>query len=303
MAISFQGRVALITGAGAGLGRSYALFLAARGAKVLVNDLGSAFNDQSGSAGPAQQVAEEIRAAGGQAEADFGSVAEPQAAAEMVRRAVEAFGRLDIVINNAGILRDKSFAKMDLADFRLVHQVHLLGSAYVTHAAWPVMQGQGYGRVVLTTSTSGLYGTFGQSNYCSAKLALVGLMNALKLEGARYGIAVNCVAPMAHTRMSEPSGIFERIDPALLKPELVTPLVAYLASDACAVSGQVVQAGGGYFARAAVVEGPGLRLDPRGEITPEMIAQNYTTIADLEGARPFADSGGQIGQALDKSSA
>ena len=192
-----DGRVALVTGAGGGLGRAHAMELARRGAKVVVNDLGGARDGSGATLGPAETVVAEIREAGGEAVANGDSVADRAGAQNMVAQAMDNFGRLDILINNAGILRDKTFSKMDLDDFELVVQVHLLGSAYVTHAAWPIMRQQKYGRIVMTTSSSGLYGNFGQSNYGAAKMGLVGLMNCLKLEGARDNVKINCLAPTA----------------------------------------------------------------------------------------------------------
>ncbi|MEW5912259.1 MAG: SDR family NAD(P)-dependent oxidoreductase [Thermodesulfobacteriota bacterium] len=296
--IRFDGRAAIVTGAGAGLGRSYAKFLASRGAMVLVNDLGSGYADQEGSAGPAQQVAQEIMAAGGRAVANADSVADWQGAQRMVQECREAFGRVDILINNAGILRDRTLLKMTPEDFQMVLGVHLLGAFYTTRAAFALMKEQAYGRIVLTTSTSGLFGVFGQTNYSAAKLGLVGFMNALKQEGVRYNVLVNAVAPMAATRLSLPTGFFPPEMEPLISTELVTPLVAWFCSEQCNVSGDVVEAGGGYFAKAQVVEGLGVRFDPRRELTPEMIAEHYGRISDMRGARPFASANEQMQAAL-----
>ena len=214
--IDFSGRVAIVTGAGGGLGRLHALGLAARGAKVVVNDLGGAVDGTGGSVTAAQKVVDEIRAAGGEAMANGASVIDFDAVKAMVQQAVDAWGRVDVLVNNAGILRDKSFAKMDLADFRLVLDVHLMGAVHTCKAAWPHMVNQKYGRIVMTTSSTGLYGNFGQSNYGAAKLALVGLMQTLSIEGAKHGIHVNALAPTAATRMTEgllPPEVF-----AMLKP-------------------------------------------------------------------------------------
>ena len=227
--IDFKGRVAIVTGAGGGLGRQHALALARRGAKVVVNDLGGARDGSGGSASAAQAVVDEIRAAGGEAMANAASVTDFEAVQAMVQQAVDTWGRVDILVNNAGILRDKTFAKMELADFRLVLDVHLMGAVHCTKAVWPVMTAQKYGRIVMITSSSGLYGNFGQSNYGAAKLALVGLMQTLSLEGAKHDIRVNCLAPTAATRMTEdlmPAEVLRA-----LQPEAVVPAMLVLASE------------------------------------------------------------------------
>ncbi len=227
--IDFKGRVAIVTGAGGGLGRQHALALAQRGAKVVVNDLGGARDGSGGSASAAQAVVDEIRAAGGEAIANAASVTDFDAVQAMVQQAVDAWGRVDILVNNAGILRDKTFAKMDLADFRLVLDVHLMGAVHCCKAVWPIMTAQKYGRIVMTTSSSGLYGNFGQSNYGAAKLALVGLMQTLALEGAKHDIRVNSLAPTAATRMTEdlmPAEVLRA-----LQPEAVVPAMLVLASE------------------------------------------------------------------------
>ena len=283
MAIRFDGKVAIVTGAGGGLGRAHALELARRGARVVVNDLGGAVDGSGGSSKAAQDVVAEIKALGGEAIANGGSVGDREGARRIVRDAVEAYGTVDILINNAGILRDKSFAKMALDDFELVLRVHLLGSVYCTQAAWPIMADKSYGRVVMTTSSSGLYGNFGQSNYGTAKMALVGLMNTLKLEGERKNIRVNCIAPVAATRMTADLGIPDEVMKAL-KPELVTPAVLYLCSED-APNGTIVEAGAGYFARVAVVEAKGVHLGPAA--TVEDVAAAFDRIADLTEATPF----------------
>jgi len=286
MAIDFQGRVAIVTGAGSGLGRSHALALAARGARVVVNDLGGAVDGTGGSAKAADQVVAEIKAAGGEAVANHDSVSDAAGAARIVQAAMDAWGRVDVLVNNAGILRDKSFAKMELGDFDTVVDVHLLGSAYVTKAAWPVMQAQNYGRIVMTTSAAGLYGNFGQTNYAAAKLGLVGLMNALKQEGAKNGILVNTIAPVAATRMTE--ALFP---PALLphlKPEYITAAVVYLCSEACNATGDIVSAGAGFYAKAQVVESEGVFFGAGSSVSPEMIAENYGRITDMSQARAYA---------------
>ncbi len=227
--IDFKGRVAIVTGAGGGLGRQHALALAKRGAKVVVNDLGGTRDGSGGSASAAQAVVDEIRAAGGEAMANAASVTDFKAVQAMVQQAVDTWGRVDILVNNAGILRDKTFAKMELADFRLVLDVHLMGAVHCCKAVWPHMTAQKYGRIVMTTSSSGLYGNFGQSNYGAAKLALVGLMQTLSLEGAKNDIRVNCLAPTAATRMTE-----DLMPPEVLRalqPEAVVPAMLVLASE------------------------------------------------------------------------
>ncbi len=244
MALDFKDRVAIVTGAGGGLGRLHALALAQRGAKVLVNDLGGARDGSGGSVSAAQAVVAEIEAAGGVALANGASVTDAAAVAAMVQQAVDAWGRVDILVNNAGILRDKSFAKMELDDFRLVMDVHLMGAVHCTKAVWPHMVAQKYGRILMTTSSSGLYGNFGQSNYGAAKMALVGLMQTLSIEGAKNNIHVNCLAPTAATRMTEdlmPPQVLEA-----LKPEAVVPaMLVLVAQDAptrtilCAGAGSV----------------------------------------------------------------
>jgi NAD(P)-dependent dehydrogenase (short-subunit alcohol dehydrogenase family) len=229
MDLDFKGRVAIVTGAGGGLGRQHALALAARGAKVVVNDLGGARDGSGGSLSAAEAVVAEIRAAGGEAMANGASVTDFDAVQAMVQQAVDAWGRVDILVNNAGILRDKSFAKMELADFRLVLDVHLMGAVHCCKAVWPHMNAQKYGRILMTTSSSGLYGNFGQSNYGAAKLALVGLMQTLSIEGAKNNIRVNSLAPTAATRMTEdlmPEAVL-----AALKPEAVVPAMLVLVSE------------------------------------------------------------------------
>ena len=292
MSIRFDGRVAIVTGAGGGLGRCYALELARRGAKVVVNDLGAAMDGTSGSATMAQAVADEITAAGGVAVANLDSVADRAGAQRMVDEAMNRFGSVDILVNNAGILRDKSFVKLELDDFQKVVDVHLMGSVNVTKAAFPVMKEKGYGRIVFTTSSSGLYGNFGQTNYGAAKLGLVGFMNTLKLEGAKYGIRVNCVAPTAATRMTG-----NLWPPEVLKavaPELVAPAVVFLCSED-SPNGHIIEAGGTYFARVAIVEARGVVLGPQA--TGEDVAARYEEIADLAGARTF-DSGLEIANTI-----
>jgi len=273
MSIRFDGKVAIVTGAGNGLGRQHALALAARGAKVVVNDFGRAPAD--GGDTPAEAVVREIVAAGGEARASNASVTDVDAVAAMVADTVAAWGRVDILVNNAGILRDKSFAKMTLDDFRLVVDVHLMGAAICTKAVWDLMKTQGYGRIVMTTSSSGLYGNFGQSNYGAAKMALVGLMQTLSLEGAKDNIRVNCLAPTAATAMTEglmPAAILEK-----LKPEAVTPGLLYLVSED-APSRTILCAGAGTFERAYVTMTQGVHLGLDAD-TPERIAEQFDAIS------------------------
>jgi len=232
-------------------------------------------------------VVDDITRAGGRATANVDDIATPEGAQRLVQMAVDTYGRLDVLINNAGILRDKSLVKMEPADFEAVVRVHLLGSTWCTRAAWPVMQAQQYGRVVMTTSAAGLYGNFGQSNYGAAKLGLVGLMNSLKEEGAKHGIAVNTVAPVALTRMTE--GIALGAMMAGADPEKVTAGVLFLASEACGFSGEILSAGGGYFSRVQIVEGAGVRA-PQGEVTPEFVARAWAGIADMSAARPYTNA-------------
>ncbi len=292
MTIRYDNRVAIVTGAGSGLGRSHALLLAERGAKVLVNDLGGAVDGSGGSLTSAQKVVEEIQAKGGIAAANGDSVADFAGAQRMVQQAADLWGRVDIVVNNAGILRDKTLAKMEMADFEKVVQVHFLGSAYVTKAAWPLMQQQNYGRVVMTSSNSGIYGNFGQSNYGGAKLAVVGMVNALKHEGAKYGILVNAIAPVAATRMTE--SLLDAKALAALNPELVSPMVAWMCSEACDVTGHVYEAGAGHYARVQLVEAPGVSFDPAKGVSIEMIAENIGKISDMTGATGFNSSSDNV---------
>ena len=281
MAYEFDGQVAIVTGAGGGLGRCHALELAKRGCKVVVNDLGGAMDGTGGGSEAALGVVAEIEAAGGQAIANGGSVSDRAGAASMVTQAMERWGRVDILINNAGILRDKSFAKMDLDDYQTVLDVHLMGTVNVTRAAWPIMREQNYGRVVVTTSPSGLYGNFGQANYGAAKLGLVGLMNTLKIEGVRNNIRTNAIAPVAATRMTENLMSKEALDG--LAPELITPGVIFLCSQG-APNGVVLQAQGGRYSVACIVESAEVNLGAAA--SAEDVGDNFERIADLAGAKP-----------------
>jgi NAD(P)-dependent dehydrogenase (short-subunit alcohol dehydrogenase family) len=275
MNIGFEGRVAIVTGAGGGLGRAYALELARRGAKVVVNDLGGA-RDGSGSSDAAAKVVEEIVAAGGEAMANGASVTDEAQVEAMVSAARQRWGGVHILINNAGILRDKSFAKMSAEDFRAVVDVHLIGSAICTKAVWETMRGQAYGRILMTSSSTGLYGNFGQANYGAAKMGLVGLARTLHLEGAKYDIRVNTIAPTAATRMTE--DLFPPEMLSLFNPENVVPAALYLVS-AQAPSGAIVGAGAGVVQAAYVTLTPGYAL-PEGRRTPEEVAAHWDQIAD-----------------------
>lgn len=284
MSIRFDERVAIVTGAGAGLGRSYALELAARGARVVVNDPGVLPDGSS----RALKVAQEIREQGGRAVYNCDSVADRDSAGKIVAAALDSFGRLDILINNAGILRDKSFLKMPLDDFEEVLRVHLLGAVYLTKAAFPILQQAKYGRILLTTSTAGLYGNFGQTNYAAAKLGLVGLMNALKLEGAKYDITVNTIAPIAATGMAGgtfPAEIADRI-----KPELVASMALYLVSEQCRSTGRILSAGGGYYSSVQMYEGSGVRFGAGSAVTVEQIAERFPEIISMNDARCYENA-------------
>ena len=276
MTISFEGRVAIVTGAGGGLGRAYALALARRGAKVVVNDLGAA-RDGTGQGDAAAAVVAEIRAAGGTAIPNGASVTDLGEVEAMVEQARAELGGVDILINNAGILRDKSFAKMDMADFRAVIDVHLMGSANCTKVVWETMRAQGYGRVLMTASSTGLYGNFGQANYGAAKMGLVGLVKTLAIEGARDNVRVNTIAPTAATRMTEelfPAELLERF-----RPELVAPAALFLVSED-APTGAILGAGAGVVQAAHVTLTKGAMLD---EATPEAVAAQWAAITDRDG--------------------
>jgi NAD(P)-dependent dehydrogenase (short-subunit alcohol dehydrogenase family) len=279
MTIRFDGRVAVVTGAGGGLGRQHALALAARGAKVVVNDLGGTLDGQGGTPLAAQAVVDEIRAAGGVAMANGASVTDALAVKAMMDDAMKTWGRVDILVNNAGILRDKSFSKMGLDDFRLVMEVHLMGAVNCCKAVWDVMRAQNYGRIVMTTSSSGLYGNFGQSNYGAAKMALVGLMQTLSIEGAKNNIRVNCLAPTAATRMTEnlmPEAVLK-----LLQPESVTPgLLALVADDA--PTRAILCAGAGAFERAHITLTEGIFVGMPTDAA-EQVAQRFDALSQRDG--------------------
>jgi NAD(P)-dependent dehydrogenase (short-subunit alcohol dehydrogenase family) len=279
MSIRFDGRVAIVTGAGGGLGRQHALALAARGAAVLVNDLGSSVDGAGGAPVAAHAVAQEIRAAGGKAIANGASVTDFAAVQAMTKAAVDEWGRVDILVNNAGILRDKTFAKMDLADFRLVLDVHLMGAVNCTKAVWELMRAQNYGRIVMTTSSSGLYGNFGQSNYGAAKMALVGLMQTLALEGAKNDIRVNCLAPTAATRMTEnllPEAMLKLLDASAVTPGLL----ALVAEDA--PTRTILCAGAGSYERAHITLTEGIHIGAPADAA-ERIAAELDAISSRDG--------------------
>jgi NAD(P)-dependent dehydrogenase (short-subunit alcohol dehydrogenase family) len=279
MSIDFKGRVAIVTGAGGGLGKQHALALAARGAKVVVNDLGGDMHGVGGSVSAAQAVVDEIRAAGGEAIVNGASVTDFEAVQAMVKQAMDTWGRIDILVNNAGILRDKSFAKMDLADFRLVVDVHLMGAVHCCKAVWPIMQAQNYGRIIMTTSSSGLYGNFGQANYGAAKMALAGLMQTLSIEGEKHGIRVNALAPTAATRMTE--GLMPEAVLKALEPQAVVPAMLVMASED-APNRTIICAGAGSFevAHITLTQGVHLGLTPD---TPERLAAALAQVADRQG--------------------
>jgi NAD(P)-dependent dehydrogenase (short-subunit alcohol dehydrogenase family) len=275
---NFDGQVAIVTGAGGGLGRQHALALARRGAKVVVNDLGGARDGSGGSATAAEEVVAEIHAFGGEAMANAASVTDFAAVQAMAEAALARWGRIDILVNNAGVLRDRTFAKMDLEDFRMVLDVHLMGAVNCTKAVWDTMRERNYGRIVMTTSSSGLYGNFGQSNYGAAKMALVGLMQTLSIEGAKHDIRVNCLAPTAHTRMTE--DLAARLPLEMLDPALVTPGLLHLVS-ADAPSRCILAAGAGGFERAYITLTQGVRIV--GEDAAEQVAARFDEISDRSG--------------------
>jgi NAD(P)-dependent dehydrogenase (short-subunit alcohol dehydrogenase family) len=288
MTIRFDDRVAIVTGAGNGLGRCHALGLAARGAKVVVNDAGGAV-DGTGRSAAAERVVAEIAAAGGIAIADTTDITDPAHVTAMVERTLERWGRIDILVNNAGILRDKSFGKLSLDDFRAVIEVHVMGAFHTAKAVWDGMRAQNYGRIVFTTSSSGLYGNFGQANYGTAKAALVGLMKVLDQEGRKSDIRVNLLSPTAATRMTE--ALLPEEDRALLDPASVTPGLLYLVSDD-APTGVILCAGAGCFARAEIIETRGLYLSPE-ERSPETIAARFAKISAPDGAATLPDAWAQ----------
>lgn len=296
MTIRYDGKVAIVTGAGNGLGRSHALGLAARGAKVVVNDLGGAVDGTGSTLSAAEKVVEEIQAAGGEAIANGANVTNVSEVNAMVEQAKAQWGRVDILVNNAGILRDKTFSKMSLDDFRLVLDVHLMGSVNCTKAVWDLMKDQQYGRIVMTTSSSGVYGNFGQSNYGAAKMGLVGLMNVLHLEGAKYGIRVNALSPTAATRMLE--GLVDEKAAELMTVESVSAGLLYLASEE-APSRLILCAGAGGYAATRIYETDGVYLSPEQQ-TPENVAANIDNILDASTQKMLEQGGEQTIKFINK---
>jgi len=290
--IRFDGKVAIVTGAGGGLGRQHALELARRGAKVVVNDLGGSVDGSGGSSTAAEAVVAEIKAFGGEAIANGGSVTDDAGVANMVKQTMDAWGRIDILVANAGILRDKSFSKMEMSDFEAVMNVHVMGTVKPAKAVWEIMKAQNYGRILVTTSSTGLYGNFGQANYGAAKLALIGFMNTMKLEGQKNNIHVNAISPVAATRMTEnlmPAEVLEK-----LKPEYVTPAVVYLVSEE-APTGVILTAGAGAFAQARIYETEGVYLG-EGGLSVEEVRDNFARITDPGGQKAYVNGGEQSGK-------
>ena len=288
MSLDFKDKVAIVTGSGNGIGKGYALELAKRGAKVVVNDLGGTVDGSGGSLSAADAVVQEIEAAGGEAMANGANVAKQEDVKAMVEATMEKWGRVDILINNAGILRDKSFGKMEWADFEAVINVHLLGSALCAHSVFPIMKEQEFGRIVMTSSSSGLFGNFGQTNYAAAKMGVVGLMNTLKLEGAKYNVHTNSIAPTATTRMTEhlfPAEFAEKLD-----PKYIIPAVIFLASEK-APNGEILEAGGGVVANTYVMETMGKYFGTDENFTAEAVANHWAEIANTTDARRLTQGG------------
>lgn len=295
--IRFDGKVAIVTGAGGGLGRQHALELARRGARVVVNDLGGSVDGSGGSSEAAGKVVEEIKALGGEAIANGSSVTDDAGVANMIKQTMDAWGRIDIIVANAGILRDKSFSKMEIKDFDLVMNVHLMGTVKPVKAAWEIMKEQNYGRIVVTTSSTGLYGNFGQANYGAAKLGLIGFMNTMKIEGQKNNIRVNAICPVAATRMTEnlmPPAVLEK-----LKPEYVTPGVMYLVSED-APNGAILTAGAGVFSLARIYETEGVYLGDGG-LSAEEVRDSWGKISDPAGQQAYVTGGEQGGKIFRKS--
>lgn len=289
MSIRFDGKVAIVTGAGNGLGRSHALALAERGAKVVVNDLGGARDGTGASVSAAEAVVKEIAEKGGEAISNGANVTKDAEVADMVAAAMKKWGRVDILVNNAGILRDKTFAKMEMADFRTVIDVHLIGTALCTKAVWEIMREQQYGRIICTSSPSGLHGIFGQANYGAAKAGMIGFMNALHLEGGKYNIRINLLSPSARTRMTEDIGIPEPLL-AQMTPEAITAALLFLAGED-APSRAIISCAAGGYARAYIAETDGVYLPP-GEQTPENIAANWEKISNTSDLKFYENSAG-----------
>ncbi len=287
MTISFKDKVVIVTGSGNGLGRSHALQFAQRGAKIVVNDLGGAIDGSGGSSEAAEKVVDEIKQNGGEAIANGSSVTDKAGVKKLVEDTMAAFGRIDVLVNNAGVLRDKSFGKMTLDDFEFVVDVHLMGSVYCTKAVWPIMVEQNYGRVIMTSSSSGVYGNFGQTNYGAAKLGVVGFMNSLKIEGQKYNIKVNSLIPVAATRMTEslmPKEVLEK-----LQPDVVSPAVLFMASED-APTGIMLSAGAGVYALAQIIQAPGVALTG-DDANPDKIAERWNEISDMSEAKALFAGG------------
>ncbi len=295
MSIRFDGKVVIVTGAGGGLGRAHALEFARRGASVVVNDLGGSVDGSGGSSEAAGKVVAEIVAAGGKAIANGASVTDDAGVAHLVKQTTDTYGRIDILIANAGILRDKSFSKMEIKDFDAVMAVHLMGTVKPAKAVWQIMRDQQYGRIVVTTSSTGLYGNFGQTNYGAAKLSLVGFMNTLKLEGAKDNIKVNAICPVAATRMTENLMPPQMLD--MLKPEFVTPGVVFLASED-APTGVILTAGAGIFSAAQMVESNGINLGHGADA--DTVAEYWPKISDFTGARHYTMGGEQTQKFMER---
>lgn len=282
MTISFKDKVAIVTGAGGGLGRCHALQFAERGAKVIVNDLGGSVDGSGGSSEAADKVVDEIKAMGGDAISNGSSVTDKAGVKKLVDDAMAAYGRIDILVNNAGVLRDKSFAKVTLDDFEFVVDVHMMGSVYCTKAVWPIMVEQKYGRIVMTSSSSGIFGNFGQSNYGSAKMGVVGLMNTLRIEGQKNNIKVNSLVPVAATRMTENLGMPDAVFDSL-KPESVSPAVIFMSSED-APDGVMISAGAGVFAMAEIVHSEGIAL--KGDnLNADMLAEKWSEASDMTNSK------------------
>jgi len=296
MDVRFDDRVAVVTGSGAGLGRSHALLLASRGAKVVVNDPGGAVDGSGGTSAVADKVVAEIRAAGGQAVASYASVADEKAAQSIIDTAMNTWGRLDILVNNAGILRDKAFSNMTMQDYEFVNAVHHFGTVHCTKAAWPIMRKQQYGRIVVTTSGSGTVGNFGQANYGAAKMAVNGFINVLRHEGAKYNIRCNAISPSAYTRMT--ASLLPPDVAPWMKPELVSPMVAWLCSEECDQNGEIMAATAGGYARVQYFVTEGAQFDPAEPVSIEMVRDSLDRIRDLNHVRPYTGLMGNVAEKL-----
>jgi NAD(P)-dependent dehydrogenase (short-subunit alcohol dehydrogenase family) len=296
MDVRFDGRVAIVTGSGVGLGKQHALLLASRGAKVVVNDPGGSVDGTGSANAVADQVVAEIKQAGGEAVASYASVADEPSAQSIIDTAVKTWGRVDILVCNAGVLRDKAFNNMTMADYEFVNQVHHFGTAFCVKAAWPIMRKQAYGRIVVTTSGSGTVGNFGQANYGAAKMAVNGLINVLRHEGAKYNIRCNAISPSAYTRMTE-SLLPPDVAP-WMKPELVSPAVAWMCSEECDQNGEILAATAGGYARVQYFVSEGVQFDPAELVTIEMIRDSIDKIRDLSDAKPYTGLMGNVTEKL-----